>query len=224
MQLYTSAGIGYKTCLIVILGTFSFVFPALIPSLSSSSPPPVDGSPARRNGAYPHVWVKLSFKDRPSNGGMEQEKNEEFAAATRAVQAFLNRAAPDLGFSMLTIDKPVQGYPVADERGNLHFTMSIVPTYEESEVRYEGLINISSSAINGQLSRSDKVVVKVVDDKVKEDIPARTQNGNGKNVKFHVHPDRVTYRPDDPPKELLSPPRRPSLTSLKSWTGWLLGH
>ncbi|KAJ3996110.1 hypothetical protein F5050DRAFT_1762069 [Lentinula boryana] len=225
MQLYTSAGIGYKTCLIVILETISFVFAAFIPSLSStsltqSSPPPVEFSPARRNGGYPHFWVELSFKDRPSNEGMEKEKNEKLAA-TRAVQAFLNRAAPDLGFSTLTIDKPVQGYPVSDEQGNLHFTITMItdPTREEFEVSYEGLINTSSSVINGQLSRSDKVVVKVVNGKVEEDIPARTSNGNGKNVKFSVNPDRVTYRPDVPTKELRSPPRRPSLlTSLSGWT------
>ncbi|KAJ3886242.1 hypothetical protein GG344DRAFT_81903 [Lentinula edodes] len=218
--------LGYKAYLIVILGFLS-IFTTAVPhqdsSLSNKNPAGVASSVQqlgssilpRQKGTYPHFSVQLQFRDQ---GKSSDEKRRKKQVATTAVQALLNLAMLDLGFSSIKISQ-VEGFPVVNKQGNVDFGITLLPLKDEPATIYDGLVNLSSNAVNGHLSRSSMVIVKVVNGIVQKGLPTHTRNKKGTNVGFDVHSDQiVTFNKNDAPSKL----RRPS-GSLR-WTGWLTGH
>ncbi|KAJ3926381.1 MAG: hypothetical protein NXY57DRAFT_1043320 [Lentinula lateritia] len=160
---------GYKAYLIVILGFLS-IFTTAVPhqdsSLSNKNPADVASSVQqlgssilpRQKGTYPHFSVQLQFWDR---GKSSDEKRKKKQVATTAVQALLNLAILDLGFSSIRISQ-VEGFPVVNTQGNVDFRITLLPLKDEPATIYDGLVNLSSNAVNGHLSRSSMVIVKIV--------------------------------------------------------------
>ncbi|KAJ3806192.1 hypothetical protein F5876DRAFT_80946 [Lentinula aff. lateritia] len=216
---------GYKAYLIVILGFLS-IFTTAVPhqdsSLSNINPAGVASSVQlgssilpRQKGTYPHFSVQLQFRDR---GRSSDEKKKNKQVATTAVQALLNLAILDLGFSSIRISQ-VEGFPVVNTQGNVDFRITLLPLKDEPATIYDGLVNLSSNAVNGHLSRSSMIIVKIVNGIVQKGLPTHTRNKKGTNVEFDVHSDQiVTFNENDAPSKL----RRPS--GLLRWTGWLTGH
>lgn len=112
----------------------------------------------RQKGTYPHFSVQLQFWDR---GKSSDEKRKKKQVATTAVQALLNLAILDLGFSSIRISQ-VEGFPVVNTQGNVDFRITLLPLKDEPATIYDGLVNLSSNAVNGHLSRSSMVIVKIV--------------------------------------------------------------
>ncbi|KAH7881547.1 uncharacterized protein C8R40DRAFT_1065201 [Lentinula edodes] len=212
---------GYKAYLIVILGFLS-IFTTAVPHQDSSLP---NLNPAgvansvqqlgssilpRQKGTYPHFSVQLQFRDR---GRSSDEKKKKKQVATTAVQALLNLAILDLGFSSIKISQ-VEGFPVVNKQGNVDFRITLLPLKDEPATIYDGLVNLSSNAVNGHLSRSSMVIVNIVNGIVQKGLPTHTSNKKGTNVEFDVHSDQiVTFNKNDAPSKLF---RMEILLSVKT--------
>ncbi|KAJ3903670.1 hypothetical protein F5879DRAFT_989879 [Lentinula edodes] len=201
---------GYKAYLIVILGFLS-IFTTAVPHQDSVPPSFL----VKRE---PILISRYSCNSRTEVDPATKKKKKQ--VATTAVQALLNLAILDLGFSSIKISQ-VEGFPVVNKQGNVDFRITLLPLKDEPATIYDGLVNLSSNAVNGHLSRSSMVIVNIVNGIVQKGLPTHTSNKKGTNVEFDVHSDQiVTFNKNDAPSKLF----RPSGSLRWTGLGWLTGH